>query len=150
MAIISWPKGWAKNNVMIRGFVCSAFDLLHAGHVLLLKGCKEHCEHLTVGLQVNPSLERGDKNKPIQSLLERHIQLEGSRYVDEIIVYETEEDLENILKIYEFDIRFLGEDYKDGKKKITGEDLCSIYFIPRKHPFSSTELRGRIKKNEIK
>ena len=130
---------------MKRGFVCSAFDLLHAGHVLLLKECKENCDYLTVGLQVDPSLERKDKNKPIQSLVERQIQLEGCRFVNEIIVYETEKDLEEILKIGNFDVRFLGADYQDGRKKITGETLCPIHYVSRNHGYSSTELRERIR-----
>lgn len=132
----------------MRGFICSAFDLLHAGHILTLKECKQHCDHLIVGLQVNPHLERKGKNKPIQSIVERQIQLRGCRYVNDIIVYETEKDLEDILNIFQFDVRFLGEDYKEGKLPITGKDICPIVYISRKHPYSSTELRERIKKNE--
>lgn len=129
-----------------RGFVCSAFDLLHAGHYLMLKECKQNCGHLTVGLHVNPQLERREKNKPVQSIVERQIQLRGCRYVDDIIIYETEKDLEDILNNFQFDIRFLGADYKDGRKHITNPNACPIYYNSRNHSFSSTELRERIKK----
>jgi glycerol-3-phosphate cytidylyltransferase len=132
---------------MIKGIIFSSFDLLHAGHVLTLRECKANCDHLTVGLQVNPHLERKEKNKPIQSLVERQIQLMGCRYVDDIVIYETEIDLEDILKSFKFDVRFLGEDYKSGKLHITGKDICPIVYVSRKHSFSSSELRERIKKN---
>ena len=129
------------------GITFSAFDLLHAGHILFLKTCKEKCSKLVVGLHVNPNLERGDKHKPVQSLLERQIQLEGCKYVNQIIPYETEEELENILKTFKFDIRFVGSDYRDDKDlPITGEGLCPIKIISRDHPYSSSELRKRIKK----
>lgn len=130
---------------MKKGIICSAFDLLHAGHVLLLEECKKRCHYLVAGLHVNPQLERKNKNKPTQSLIERQIQLRGCRYIDEIVIYETEKDLEDLLTIYQFDIRFLGEDYKDGKKHITSKDICPITYISRKHSYSSTELRERIK-----
>ncbi|MFA5036107.1 MAG: adenylyltransferase/cytidyltransferase family protein [Candidatus Izemoplasmatales bacterium] len=133
---------------MKRGFVCSAFDLFHAGHVLMLEECKKSCDHLTAGIQVNPHDERKEKNKPIQSILERQIQVMGCRFVDDVIIYETEEDLENLLKIDKFDIRFLGSDYKDGKK-ITGKGLCPIHYVSRDHNYSSSRLRERIK-NETK
>ena len=132
---------------MIRGFTCSAFDLLHTGHLLFLEACKENCDELIVALHVNPNLERADKNKPIQSLFERQIQLAGCKYVDQIIAYETEEELENILKSYSFDKRFVGSDYLDEDKSITGKELCKIHYISRNHPYSSSELRKRIKKS---
>ena len=135
-----------KDNAMTRGFTCSAFDLLHAGHILMLKECRRYCDHLTVGLHVNPNLERKSKNKPIQSLVERQIQLRGCRYVNDIIVYETEKELEDILKIYQFDVRFVGEDYKNSNDTITGIELCPIHYTSRKHDYSSTKLRERIKK----
>jgi glycerol-3-phosphate cytidylyltransferase len=115
----------------------------------MLEECRRKCDHLTVGIQVDPSLERKEKNRPIQSIMERHIEVMGCRYVDDVIVYETEEDLENILKIEKFDIRFLGADYKDGRKKITGKNLCPIYFVSRDHNYSSSRLREKIneKKN---
>jgi len=130
---------------MIKGFTCSAFDLLHAGHVLMLKECRKNCEYLTVGLHVNPQLERSEKNKPVQSIYERYLQLQGCKYVNKIIVYENEKDLIDILKVNQFDIRFVGTDYKNEKKKITGKELCSIYYLSRNHDFSSSELRERIK-----
>jgi glycerol-3-phosphate cytidylyltransferase len=87
------------------GFTCSAFDLLHAGHILMLKEAKAQCDHLIVGLQTDPTIDRATKNKPIQSVLERYIQLSAVKYVDEIVVYETEHDLLQILKAYNIDIR---------------------------------------------
>lgn len=126
------------------GFTCGAFDLLHAGHVLFLKQCKLYCDYFIVGLQVDPSVDRIDKHRPIQGVLERQIQLEACRYVDRVIVYETENDLLAILGNMDFDIRFLGSDYES--KKITGEEFVKIKFIDRNHNWSSSELRERIKK----
>lgn len=127
------------------GFTASAFDLLHAGHISMLKECKENCKYLIVGLQINPSIERPEKNKPIQSVYERYLQLEGCKYIDRIIPYETEKDLENILLTEKIDIRFVGEEYKD--KYFTGKEIESIeiFFNRRKHNFSSTNLRNKIK-----
>jgi glycerol-3-phosphate cytidylyltransferase len=129
---------------MTRGFVCSAFDLLHAGHILMLKECKLHCDHLTVGLHVNPQIERSLKNKPIQTIVERQIQLRGCRYVDDIIVYETERDLDDILITLRFDVRFLGTDHKDDNRSIA-RSIIPIKYIPRDHSYSTSELRSRIK-----
>ena len=130
---------------MITGITFSAFDLLHAGHILMLKECKQNCDFLIVGLHTNPSLERPEKNKPIQSIYERYLQLKGCRYVDKIIPYETEDDLINILLSENIDIRFVGEDYKD--KYFTGIDIqnIKISYNKRKHKFSSTNLRNKIK-----
>ena len=134
---------------MIKGFTCGAMDLLHAGHVMMLKECKEQCDYLIVGLQNDPSVTgakyRGKKkNKPVETLEERKIRLEGCRYVDEIIVYETEDDLYNLLKKLQPDVRFVGPDWKD--KKFTGYDLpIKIVFNSRNHNFSSSNLRERIK-----
>jgi len=137
---ITWRS---QNNIVIRGFVASAFDLLHAGHVLMLKEAREHCDHLTVGLHIDPSIERREKNKPVQSLSERKLMLEGSRYVDSIIIYENEIDLDSILSYRKFDIRFLGDDAVG--KPITGLEHCkNIYYIDRSHGYSSSELRHRI------
>lgn len=127
------------------GFICSAFDLLHAGHILALKEAKSKCDYLIVGLHVDPSKERKGKTKPVQSLLEREIQLSGCKYVDYIVVYETEKELEIMLTIFHIDVRFLGEDYKKRKTEVTGEKLVPIEYLNRKHPYSSTELKGRIK-----
>jgi glycerol-3-phosphate cytidylyltransferase len=129
------------------GFTCGTFDLFHAGHVLMLKECKNVCDYLIVGIQTDPSIDRPEKNKPIQSIVERQIQVLGCRYVDEIIVYETEKDLETILSALDINIRILGADYKT--KKITGVEICEkrdikMYFNKRDHGFSSTRLRERI------
>lgn len=134
---------------MRTGFTCSTFDLLHAGHVLMLKEARENCSRLIVGLQTDPTIDRPDtKNKPIQSVFERYIQLNAIKYVDEIIVYSTEKDLENYLMILPIDVRFLGVEYKD--KDFTGKQICEnrgieVYFNSRNHTFSTTELRNRIK-----
>lgn len=134
-----------------KGFTCGAFDLLHAGHVLMLKECKEWCEYLIVGLHTDPTIDRPEKNKPIQSVYERYIQLSNCKWVDEIIPYETEKDLLNLLGTIDFDIRFVGGDYNN--KNFTGKSLCEHRNIPikycsRDHTYSSSELRKRIK-NEL-
>ena len=134
------------------GFTCSCFDLLHAGHVAMLEEAKNNCEHLIVGLQIDPSLERDGKSKPIQSIVERQIQLRACKYVDEIIVYKTEKDLKTILKTLPINIRFIGEEYTI--ENFTGKKLCKekrirIYYNKRKHKFSSSELRERIKDVEV-
>ena len=129
------------------GFTCSCFDLLHAGHILMLKDAKEQCDKLIVGLQTDPSIDRPlTKNKPIQSLRERKIQLEAVRYVDDIFVYETESDLIDLLKLVKPDIRILGSDYKD--ESFTGDDLnIPIYYHERDHDYSSSDLRKKILQN---
>ena len=129
------------------GFTCSCFDLLHAGHILMLKDSKEQCDKLIVGLQTDPSIDRPlTKNKPIQSLRERKIQLEAVRYVDDIFVYETESDLIDLLKLVIPDIRILGSDYKD--ESFTGDDLnIPIYYHERDHDYSSSDLRKKILQN---
>lgn len=136
---------------MKKGLTASTFDLLHAGHILMLKEAKEQCDYLICALHVDPSLEREKKNKPIQSLYERFVQLKAVCYVDEIIPYETEKELETILQTEGVDVRIIGEDYKD--KNFTGDYLCyheetmDLYFNKRKHNYSSTELRNRIKQS---
>ena len=127
------------------GFTCSTFDLFHAGHVLMLQEAKANCEYLIVGLQTDPTIDRPHtKNKPVQSLFERFVQLKGCKYVDEIVVYETEAELLNILKSYRINVRFLGEEYKD--KEYTGKGLpgIDVYYNSRQHTFSTTELRQRV------
>lgn len=130
------------------GFNCSSFDLFHAGHVTMLKLEKEMCDYLKVALQVDPTIDRpGLKNKPVQSIYERYVQLQGCKYVDEILVYETEADLLNLLKTQRIDIRFLGEEYKD--RDFTGKQYCieqgiELVYHPRTHQYSSTELRNRV------
>ena len=140
---------------MIRGVTFGTFDLLHAGHVMFLSQCKAQCDYLTVGLHIDPHLERFEKNTPIQSVLERFIQLESLECVNYIIPYEIEKDLDFILHFYKFDKRFLGSDYskdytlgKVGSQKTCKDIGTEIVFINRFHNFSSTELRNRIKEND--
>ena len=133
------------------GFTCSTFDLLHAGHVQMLREAKEQCDYLICGLQVDPSIDRSDKNAPIQTIVERYTQLKAVSYVNEIIPYQTENDLEDILSMYHIDVRILGEEYKD--KTFTGRAICAkrgieLYFNRRDHRFSSTDLRKRVSDNE--
>ena len=133
------------------GFTCSAFDLLHAGHVQMLREAKEQCDYLICGLQVDPSIDRPEKNRPVQTIVERYTQLKGLSYVDEIIPYRTEEDLEDILSMYHINVRILGEEYKD--KDFTGREICKkrgirIYFNKRDHRFSSSGLRKRVATQE--
>ena len=126
------------------GFTCSTFDLFHAGHVMLLKEAKTQCDHLIVGLQIDPTIDRpGVKNKPVQSVLERFIQVQACKFVDEIIPYATEKELMDILTSYPIDVRIVGEEYRD--KQFTGFNLpISVYFNSRQHSFSTTELRQRV------
>lgn len=130
-----------KNRI---GFTCSCFDLFHAGHIMMLKEAKSNCDYLIVGLQTDPTIDRPEKNKPIQSIFERFVQLDACKYVDEIVVYATEKDLIDILHSYPINVRFVGDEYKD--KDFTGKDLqhIEIYYNSRKHSFSTTELRGRV------
>jgi glycerol-3-phosphate cytidylyltransferase len=128
------------------GFTCSAFDLLHAGHILMLEEAKAVCDYLIVGLQTDPSVDRPEKKKPIQSVFERYVQLKGCRYVDEIVPYTTEDDLYALLLSLPIDIRILGEDWEG--RDFTGGDLWAqgryeVHFNRRKHTFSTTELRTR-------
>ena len=129
------------------GFTCSTFDLLHAGHVMMLRETKTVCDYLIVGLQTDPTIDRPEKNAPVQTLVERYIQLAGIKYVDEIIPYQTEQDLEDILNMFEIDVRILGEEYKNGK--FTGRAICAkrgieLYYNKRDHRFSSSDLRKRV------
>jgi len=135
---------------MIVGFTCSAFDLLHAGHVQMLRDAKDQCDYLMCGLQVDPTLDRPEKNQPIQTVVERYTQLKALRYVDEIIPYSTEADLEDILQMYHINVRILGEEYRDGK--FTGRAICAardidLYFNKRDHRFSTSDLRERVSIN---
>jgi glycerol-3-phosphate cytidylyltransferase len=129
------------------GFTCSAFDLLHAGHIQMLREAKEQCDYLICGLQVNPQIDRPNKNSPIQTVVERYTQLKAVSYVDEIIPYLTEADLDDILAMYHIDVRILGEEYRE--KDFTGKDICKkrgiqLYFNKRDHRFSSSDLRKRV------
>ena len=135
------------------GFTCSTFDLLHAGHVMMLREAKSVCDYLLVGLQTDPSIDRPEKNKPVQTLLERYIQLNAIEYVDEIIPYQTEQDLEDILNMFPINVRILGEEYKNGK--FTGRATCAkrgieLYYNKRDHRFSSSDLRERVSNESIR
>ncbi|MBP3942199.1 adenylyltransferase/cytidyltransferase family protein [Sphingobacteriaceae bacterium WQ 2009] len=126
------------------GITFSAFDLLHAGHITMLEDAKRQCDYLICGLQTDPTLDRPDKNRPTQTVVERYIQLKGCKFVDEIVPYATEQDLEDILKSFKIDVRILGEEYKE--KRFTGRDYCEekgieLYFNRRDHRFSSSGLR---------
>ena len=130
------------------GFTCSTFDLLHAGHIQMLRDAKEQCEYLICGLQVDPSIDRPEKNSPVQTIVERFTQLNAVSYVDEIIPYQTEKDLEDILNMLHIDVRILGEEYKN--KTFTGRAICAkrgieLFFNKREHRFSSSDLRDRVK-----
>ena len=132
---------------MKTGFTCGTFDLLHAGHLLMLEEASQQCDYLIVGLHNDPSLERKHKALPIQSIVERMIQLKAVKYVDEIWVYNSEQDLLDLLKVLPVSIRILGEEYKN--QDFTGRGICEqrgieLYYNGRQHNFSSTELRKRI------
>lgn len=133
----------------MRGFTCGSFDLCHAGHILMFEECKKHCDWLIVGLQKDPSSDRPTKNSPIQSLEERHIQLSAVRHIDEIKLYDTEEDLMNLLLSLKPDVRILGADWKG--KAFTGFNIPHIrnVFNTRNHSYSSSELRLRINNSYI-
>ena len=131
------------NNTQIVGFTCSTFDLLHTGHILMLEEAKAQCDYLVCGLQIDPTVDRPEKNKPIQSLYERFIQLNAVKYVDAIIPYTTEEELLTILQTEGIDIRILGDEY--ATKSFTGCNLdMDYYFNKRTHNYSTTELRRRV------
>lgn len=134
---------------MIKGFTAGAFDLLHPGHILMLKEIREQCDYLIVGLHTDPTIDRPEKNKPIETIKERMIRLEGCKYVDEIILYDTEEDLYNLLKKLKPDIRFMGADWKN-KKNYSRDKLpeMKVIYNSRDHGYSSTNLRKRILEQE--
>jgi glycerol-3-phosphate cytidylyltransferase len=130
------------------GFTCSTFDLFHAGHIIMLKEAKQQCDYLIVGLQTDPTIDRPkEKNRPVQSIFERYVQLQACKYVDEIVVYATEKDLIDILLSYPINVRKLGDEYEN--KTFTGRQECiskgiKFYFNKREHTFSTTELRQRV------
>jgi glycerol-3-phosphate cytidylyltransferase len=135
------------------GITFSTFDLFHAGHVKMIEEAKTQCDYLIVGLQLDPSIERPNKNSPAQTIVERYIQLKGSKYIDEVVPYVTEEDLEDILRSFKIDLRIIGDEYKD--KSFTGKDYCElkgieIFYNSRDHRFSSSSLRNQVKHTEIK
>ena len=130
------------------GIIFSTFNLLHAWHVKMLKKAKIHCDYLIVGLQLDPSVDRPEKNVPSQSIIERYIQLKGSKHVDEIVPYVSEQDLEDILRSFKIDVRIIGNEYKE--KSFTGRTYCEekgimIYYNSRDHRFSSSGLRKQVK-----
>ena len=135
------------------GGTCSTFDLLHAGHILMLAECKQICDYLIVGVQSDPTIDRpGTKNKPVQSIVERYVQLSAVKFVDEIIVYNTEKDLEDMLMFLPISVRIIGEEYKD--KDFTGKQICEdrgikVWYNSRSHRFSSSELRQRTYQSEM-
>lgn len=129
------------------GFTCSTFDLLHAGHITMLEEAKRHCDFLIVGLQNDPTEDRPEKNKPVQSIVERQLQLAAVKYVDEIVIYNTEQDLKDLLLCLPIDIRVLGDEYEH--KDFTGKDIAEqrgskIIYNGRDHSFSSSSLRKRV------
>jgi len=135
------------------GITFSTFDMLHAGHIAMLSAAKNHCDYLIAGLQTDPTIDRpGEKNPPVQSIVERQIQLAACRYVDEVVVYQTEQDLVDLLLILPVDVRILGVEYKD--KQFTGRAEghmrgIELVFNGRDHSFSSSSLRRRVAKAEV-
>ena len=132
---------------MKTGITFSAFDLFHAGHVKMLEEAKRQCDYLIVGLQTDPSIDRPEKNKPTQTVVERYIQLKACRFVDEIVPYTTEADVEDILRSFTIDVRILGEEYQD--RDFTGRTYCEekgivLYYNKRDHRFSSSNLRETV------
>lgn len=129
------------------GFTASTFDLLHAGHIAMLREAKSQCDYLICGLQVDPSLDRSEKNTPIQTIVERYTQLQAISYVDEIIPYVTEEDLLDIISMLPINVRILGDEYRN--KEFTGKEICQkrgikLYFNNRDHSFSTSSLRKKV------
>ncbi len=137
-----------KEQDLVIGITFSTFDLFHAGHIAMLSEAKNHCDYLIVGLQTDPTIDRPEsKNPPVQSIVERQIQVSACRFVDEIVVYQTEKDLEDILLTLPIDVRILGVEYAD--KDFTGRDICrdrgiGLVFNSRDHSFSSSNLRQRV------
>ena len=141
-----------KRNMKI-GITFSTFDLLHAGHVKMLEEAKRQCDYLIVGLQLDPSLDRPEKNSPSQSIIERYIQLQGNKHVNEIVPYVSEQDLEDILRAFKIDVRIIGEEYRD--QNFTGKTYCEekgieLYYNKRDHRFSSSGLRKVVADVELK
>jgi len=132
---------------MVVGLTASTFDLLHAGHVEMLREAKAQCDYLICALQIDPSIDRKEKNQPVQSIVERYTQLSAVRFVDEIVPYLYESDLEDILQMRQINVRILGEEYKD--KTFTGRAICAsrgieLYYNKRDHRFSTSDLRKRV------
>lgn len=126
------------------GITFSTFDLLHAGHIMMLAEAKRQCDYLIAGLQTDPTIDRPEKNSPVQTVVERYIKLKGCRYVDEVVCYASERDLEDILRAFQIHVRIVGDEYRD--KNFTGREYCEqsgieLYFNRRDHRFSSSGLR---------
>jgi glycerol-3-phosphate cytidylyltransferase len=135
------------------GITFSTFDLFHAGHVNMLEEAKRQCDYLIVGLQLDPSIDRNEKNSPSQTIIERYIQLKGCKHIDEIVPYVSEQDLEDILRSFKIDVRIIGDEYRE--KNYTGKSYCKekgieVYYNSRDHRFSSSGLRKQIKNLESK
>jgi glycerol-3-phosphate cytidylyltransferase len=135
------------------GITCSTFDLFHAGHVIMLEEAKRQCDYLIAAIQTDPTIDRTTKNMPVQSIIERQIQVSACKHVDEIIVYSTEKELEDIFMSLPIDVRIMGEEYRD--TEFTGKAICEkrkieIYFNKRDHYFSSSDLRTRVFEAEAK
>lgn len=133
------------------GITFSAFDLLHAGHIKMLEDAKRQCDYLICGLQTDPTIDRPEKNQPVQTVVERYIQLKACSFVDEVVPYATEQDLEDILRSFKIDVRILGDEYKD--KNFTGRTYCEekgieLYYNARDHRFSSSGLRKTVAEKE--
>ena len=141
-----------ESNTIRVGITFSAFDLFHAGHVKMLEEAKRQCDYLIVGLQTDPTIDRPEKNRPAQTVVERYIQLKGCKFVDEIVPYATEQDLEDILRSFKINLRIVGDEYRD--HDFTGRKYCEdkgieLYFNRRDHRFSSSGLRAIVSNNEL-
>lgn len=130
---------------MIKGITAGAFDVCHAGHLIMFEECKKNCEYLTVALHIDPTIDRKEKNRPVQTSFERYMQLKACKFIDEIIPYDTEEDLYNLLVSAKYDVRFMGNDWQ-GKSNYSRDKLpdMKVIYNDRKHSFSSSNLRDRI------
>ena len=133
------------------GITFSSFDLFHAGHVKMLEDAKRECDYLICALQTDPTLDRPEKNRPIQSVVERYIQLKGCKHVDEIVPYATEQDLEDVLRSFKIDVRIIGDEY--ASKQFTGREYCEengivFFYNKRDHRFSSSGLRKEVQEKE--
>ena len=140
-----------KSNKKIIGITFSTFDLFHAGHVKMLEEAKSKCDYLIAGLHLDPSVDRPEKNKPTQSIIERYVQLRACIYIDEVIPYVTEEDLIDVLSSFKINLRIIGEEYRE--KEFTGKEYCrkkgiEIYYNKREHRFSSSALRKQVSESE--
>jgi len=142
-----------EKNKKIIGITCSTFDLLHTGHIIMLEECKKYCDYLICAIQNDPTIDRPEKNKPIQSIVERYIQLDAVKYVDKIIPYNTEKELIEIFSSLDLDVRIIGDDYKGNN--FTAKDICQkrdikIIYNKRDHDYSTSNLRNKIYNIEYK